>query len=46
MEFRWLIFLTLWTVFSGPILARPSLPRVNDRELAANAQPMQTSHRR
>ncbi len=24
MEFRWLAFLVLWTVFSGPIFARPS----------------------
>jgi hypothetical protein len=25
MEFRWLIFLTLWTALSGPVLARPAL---------------------
>jgi hypothetical protein len=25
MEFRWLIFLTLWTLLSGPVLARPVL---------------------
>lgn len=23
MDFRWIVFLTLWTVFSGPVLARP-----------------------
>lgn len=23
MEFRWIVFLTLWTAFSGPVLARP-----------------------
>ncbi len=25
MEFRWIIFLVLWTVFAGPILSRPNL---------------------
>ncbi len=25
MEFRWVVFLVLWTTFSGPILARPSV---------------------
>jgi hypothetical protein len=24
MEFRWLAFLVLWTVFSGPIFSRPN----------------------
>jgi hypothetical protein len=24
MEFRWIIFLVLWTVIAGPIFARPS----------------------
>jgi hypothetical protein len=25
MEFRWIVFLTLWTAFSGPVLARPGI---------------------
>jgi len=24
MEFRWIVFLTLWTVLSGPMLVRPT----------------------
>ena len=24
MEFRWIVFLTLWTVLSGPMLVRPA----------------------
>ena len=24
MEFRWIIFLTLWTTLSGPMLVRPN----------------------
>lgn len=25
MEFRWIVFLVLWTLLTGPIMARPSL---------------------
>ena len=25
MEFRWIVFLTVWTTLSGPMLVRPSL---------------------
>jgi hypothetical protein len=38
MDFRWLIFLTLWTMLSGPVLARPII----GQESAATAKP--TSH--
>jgi len=24
MEFRWLVFLTLWTALSGPVLSQPA----------------------
>jgi hypothetical protein len=24
MEFRWIIFLVLWTLLTGPIMARPT----------------------
>ena len=24
MEFRWIVFLTLWTILSGPMLVRPT----------------------
>ena len=26
MEFRWVAFITLWTLFSGPVLAQPQAP--------------------
>jgi hypothetical protein len=35
MDFRWLIFLTLWTMLSGPVLARPIIAQ----ESAATAKP-------
>jgi hypothetical protein len=37
MEFRWLIFLTLWTMLSGPILARPVAAQEHSTQKAAKA---------
>jgi hypothetical protein len=36
MEFRWVAFITLWTMLSGPVLARP----VAQRERGATAAPV------
>jgi len=35
MEFRWLIFLTLWTLLAGPVLSRPTLARPGAQVMSA-----------
>ena len=34
MEFRWLVFLTLWTLLSGPVLARPIIAQARSPHAA------------
>ena len=43
MEFRWLVFLTLWTLLSGPVLARPIVAQAKPSHApaAAKAAPQQ-----
>ena len=39
MDFRWLIFLTLWTLLSGPVLARPIIAQESTATAKTVAHP-------
>jgi hypothetical protein len=44
MEFRWIALISLWTILSGPILARPSAPpRFQPRPEVATSSPVKTT---
>lgn len=39
MQFRWVAFITVWTILSGPVFARPIPPREVASVRAMNAMP-------
>jgi hypothetical protein len=49
MNFRWVVFITLWTFLAGPVFAPPPRAASRPRELAASSQkevtPLQRSLR-
>lgn len=43
MEFRWVVFITLWTFFSGPIFYSPPGASPSAKERQAMTQPRLTA---